>query len=115
MTAVRAIAEVALCSEFPTQFAIGALLGRFGIAPTDSAGQLSERFVYLVSAIDTVVLLSLIAVLLRLNGDRPRDVFFRHGKPSREAAVGFAFVPVVFLFVLALQVAIYLLAPGLRN
>jgi membrane protease YdiL (CAAX protease family) len=115
MPAWRAVTEVALCSEFPTQFAIGALLGRAGVPPVDAAGRLSERFVYLVSAIDTVVLLALIMVLLRLSGDRPRDVFFRFGRAGREAAIGIALVPAVFLLVLSLQFAIYLLAPSLRN
>ncbi len=115
MTWQRALGEVLLCSEFPTQFVIGGLLGQAGIAPRTSDGRLSERFVYLMSSIDTVVLLALILLLLRLGGDRPRDVFLQRGRPAREAAVGLALVGVVFLVVLLLQLVIQTLAPILRN
>lgn len=115
MTALRAAGEVLLCSEFPTQFAIGALLGGAGIAPLDAAGRLSERFVYLVSGIDTIVLLALIVVLMRISGDRPRDVFLGRGRPTREIAVGLVLVPVILGIVLLLQAGIYLFAPFLRN
>jgi membrane protease YdiL (CAAX protease family) len=110
----RALLEVILCSDFPTQFAIGALLAKLGVLPTDN-GQLSMRFVYLVSAIDTVVLLALILLLLRLSGDRPRDVFLGAGQPTREFAVGLAFVPVAFAIVMLLQIVIHVGAPFLRN
>lgn len=115
MPPFRAAAEALLCSEFPTQFAIGALLGRVGVAPLDRDGRLSEQFVYLVSSIDTVVLLALILLLMRLSGDRPRDVFLGRGEPTRELAVGLFLVPVVFGVVLVLQLSIYFLAPFLRN
>jgi membrane protease YdiL (CAAX protease family) len=115
MPARRALAEVLLCSEFPTQFAIGGLLGRAGITPLDSSGRLSETFVYLVSSIDTVVLVALIFLLMRLNGDRPRDVFLGHARPRRELTVGLILVPIVLGIVLLLQAIIYLLAPFLRN
>lgn len=111
----RAAAEVLLCSDFPTQLAIGTLLGRLGIAPLDADGQLSSRFVYLVSAIDTVVLLTLILVLLRLSGDRPRELFLGQAQPRRELALGVALLPIVLGIVLLLQAAIHLLAPFLRN
>ena len=104
-----------LCSEFPTQFAIGGLLGRVGISPLDANGRLSERFVYLVSGIDTIVLLALIVLLMRLSGDRPRDVFLGRGRRSRELALGLFLVPAIFAIVLFLQFSIHLAAPFLRN
>jgi membrane protease YdiL (CAAX protease family) len=104
-----------LCSDFPTQFVIGALLAQAGIAPTDDNGNLSLQFVYLISAIDTVVLLSLIVWLLRASGDRPRDVFLGAGQPAREFALGLVFVPVAFALVMLLQIVIHLGAPFLRN
>jgi membrane protease YdiL (CAAX protease family) len=115
MTPGRALGEVFLCSEFPTQFVIGALLGQAGIAPLTRDGRLSERFVYLMSTIDTVVLLGLILLLMRLSGDRPRDVFLRRGRLSREIAVGIALVGVVFFVVLLLQLVIQAVVPALRN
>jgi membrane protease YdiL (CAAX protease family) len=115
MTSLRAAFEVLLCSEFPTQFAVGALLAQFGVFPLDAGGRLSERFVYLVSAIDTVVLLALIFLLMRLSGDRPRDVFWRRGRPLREVNVGLTLVPFVFVVVFILQALVYFVAPSLRN
>lgn len=114
-TRLRAVFEVLLCSDFPTQLAIAGVLGQLGIEPLDAQGQLSGRFVYLISAIDTLLLLAIIFVLLRLSGDRPRDVFLRHGHTAREIAVGLAIVPLVFTIVLMLQVGIYVVAPFLRN
>lgn len=111
----RALLEVFLCSDFPTQFAIGVLLARAGIAPTTEDGDLSLPFVYMISAIDTVVLLALILWLLRLSGDRPRDVFLGSRNPLRELAVGLVFVPVAFAIVMVLQIVIHLGAPFLRN
>lgn len=115
MSPLRAAVEVVLCSEFPTQFAIGALLAAAGITPLDDTGRLSETFVYLVSSIDTVVLLALIYALMHLSGDRARDVFLGRSHPARELSVGVLLVPVVLGIVLLLQAAIYLLAPSLRN
>lgn len=115
VTRLRAAGEVLLCSEFPTQFAIGALLGRAGISPLEPSGALSERFLYLVSGIDTIVLLALIWLLMRLSGERARHVFFRRGTPAREVMVGFALVPLVFSLVVSLQLTINAAAPSLRN
>jgi membrane protease YdiL (CAAX protease family) len=115
LPAVRAAAEVLLCSEFPTQFVIGALLGQAGITPLDSDNRLSETFVYLVSIIDTVLLLALIFLFLRLSGDKPREVFLGRARPSRELVIGVLLLPVVLGAVLLLQAAIHFLAPFLRN
>jgi membrane protease YdiL (CAAX protease family) len=111
----RAAAEVLLCSDFPTQFAIIVLLGQVGITPLDSDGRLSERFVYLVSGIDTVLLLALIFALLRLSGDRPRDIFIGRAHAGRELMLGLLLLPVILAVVLSLQAAIYFVAPFLRN
>jgi membrane protease YdiL (CAAX protease family) len=112
---VRAAFEVLLCSDYPTQVAIAAVLGELGISAVDAAGRLSARFVYLISTIDTVVLLTLIWALLRASGDRPRDVFLQRGRPRHEFAVGLMLVPLAFGVVILLQVGIYLVAPFLRN
>jgi membrane protease YdiL (CAAX protease family) len=111
----RAALEVLLCSDYPTQLAIAGVLGQVGIGPLDAAGHLSARFVYLVSAVDTVVLVTLMFWLLRRSGDRPRDVFLRRGRPLHEIVVGLALVPAAFAVVMLLQIGIYMVAPFLRN
>ncbi len=112
---LRAALEVLLCSDYPTQVAIAALLGELGISAVDAAGRLSARFVYLISTIDTVILLTLIWVLLRASGDRPREVFLQRGDARREFVVGLLLVPIAFGVVIVLQLGIYLVAPFLRN
>jgi CAAX protease family protein len=114
MTPVRAAIEVLICSDFPTQLAIAGALGQLGIGPYE-AEKLSPRFVYLVSAIDTAVLLSFVFLLLRLSNERPRDIFFGSRRADRELGVGFMLVPVAFAIVMLVQIGIYVVAPFLRN
>lgn len=114
MTPARAAIEVLLCSDFPTQLAIAGGLGQLGIGPYEAA-KLSPRFVYLVSAIDTGVLLSLVFLLLRLSNERPRDIFLGSRRPGRELGVGLALVPAAFAIVMMVQIMIYMVAPFLRN
>jgi membrane protease YdiL (CAAX protease family) len=114
LTRARAAVEVLLCSGYPTQLSIIAALGGFGIHPLADGG-ISPTFVFAVSAIDTVLLLSLIFVFLRLAGDRPRDVFFQQGRPVNEVGVGVLLLPAVFGLVIGVQLLIRQLAPFLRN
>jgi membrane protease YdiL (CAAX protease family) len=111
----RAALEVLLCSDYPTQLAIAGVLGLVGVGPLDAEGRLSPAFVYLVSSIDTVVLVTLIFLLLRRSGDRPRDVFLGRGRPLHEIRVGLALVPAALAAVMLLQIGIYVVAPFLRN
>jgi uncharacterized protein len=111
----RAALEVLLCSDYPTQLAIAAVLGQFGVGPLDADGHLSARFVYLVSALDTFVLVALIFWLLHRSDDRPGAIFFQRGRPLEEIVVGLALVPAAFAVVMVLQMGIYIVAPFLRN
>jgi membrane protease YdiL (CAAX protease family) len=111
----RAALEVLLCSDYPTQLMIAGMLGQIGIDPLDAAGHLSARFVYLISAIDTVVLVTLMFWLLQRSGDRPRDVFLGDGRPLHEIAIGLAIVPAIFALVLLMSIGIDIVAPFLRN
>jgi len=115
LSPARAALEVLLCSDYPTQLAIAAVLGQFGVGPLDADGHLSARFVYLVSSLDTVALVALIFWLLHRSGDRPGAVFFQRGRPLQEVIVGLALVPAAFAIVMLLQMGIYIVAPFLRN
>jgi membrane protease YdiL (CAAX protease family) len=110
-----AIVEVLLCSGFPTQLAIVGLLSMFGVRVNDSGDALSPRYVFLVSAIDTVVLLGLIVALLRVGGERPRDVFLGSRRGFPEVVLGMATLPLVLGMVALVQIGIYTLAPFLRT
>lgn len=114
LTRTRAGLEVLICSGYPTQLGIAAALAAVGILP-GHAGALSPLFIFAVSAIDTVVLLGLIVLFLRLSGDRPRAVFLGVRRIPDELVYGVLTVPLVFLLVLAVQVSVRLAAPFLHN
>ena len=62
---VVALFEVALCSAFPTQLAIGQTLIALGIPSQTSTGAPTLRFVTWLSLIDAVLLVALICVFIR--------------------------------------------------
>ena len=103
-----------ICSGYPTQLLIIALLSMAGIAPA-ADGAISPTFIFAVSAIDTVVLLGLVFVFLRLSRERPREVFMQRGAVAHEVTVGVLLLPAVFALVLVVQLTIQRLAPYLRN
>lgn len=110
-----ALIEVLLCSGFPTQLLIVALLRVSGMQPMDAAGALSLPFFGTLAALDTVLLVSLVFLFLRARGESPRELLIGRRNPAREAAIGALFVPVVFLFVAAVVGGLRLIAPWLRT
>ncbi|MGE3274153.1 MAG: CPBP family intramembrane glutamic endopeptidase [Vicinamibacterales bacterium] len=112
---LRALFEVVLCSSYPTQLAIAGLLRLAGLAPTGPDGQLSGTFVFTLSLLDAVVLLSLIVFFLRRGGESPARLFLGARSSLREAALGLALLPAVFMAVVTVLLLVQALAPGLRN
>ena len=110
----RATAEVLICSGYPTQLLIIAVLGDVGIGP-GRAGTLSPAFIFGITAIDTVLLLSLVFFFLRLSNERPRDIFLGHRRVTEEIKLGIMLVPLIFLVVIAVQLGLRLVAPFLHN
>ena len=114
ITPGRALAEVVLCSGFPTQIVAAVGLAIVGIRPGDD-GSLTPLFIFAVSAIDTVLLIGLIFVLLYQSGDSARAIFL-DGKPvPTEIAFGVMTVPLVLGMVMLVQMVIHAFAPYLRN
>jgi membrane protease YdiL (CAAX protease family) len=107
--------EILLCSGYPTQIVLGGVLMAAGLSPGTSAATLSPRFVFILSLLDTVVLLSLIVMLLLRRGERPMEVFFGRRPAAGEAAFGVLSVPFVFTVVIALTVGILRFVPQLHN
>lgn len=107
--------EIVVCSGYPTQIVLGALLKDLGIAPLTTDGSLSATFVFALSLADTVVLISLASWLLIRNGERPRDVFLGRRSVSEEAVVGVLSVPFVVALVLLLSLTIRAVVPFMRN
>jgi membrane protease YdiL (CAAX protease family) len=107
--------EILLCSSVPTQLAIGALLRLAGIASTDAAGHLSLTFVLTLSLADTALLILLMIFFMHVHGETARATWFGAGGGLREALIGLATVPMVFLGVGILLNALRLFAPSLHN
>jgi len=110
-----AILEILLCSSIPTQLAIGALLRAAGWAPADSAGRLSLPFVFVLSIVDTVVLIVLMVLLMRAHGESAIRLWIGDRPVAREVMVGLLSVPVVFVMVGILLNTLRLLMPSLHN
>ncbi len=111
----QAIAEVVLCSGYPTQIGIAGLLHAGGMAPTTADGTLSATFVFSLSLLDTVALVGLILWLMARRGERMRTVFFGSRPLAGEAGFGVASLPIVIGLVIAVSVAIRAFAPWLHN
>lgn len=107
--------EILLCSGYPTQIAISSALIGAGLPPTLADGRLSGAFVFALSLLDTLVLLSLIVVFIRRGGQRARDVFFGQTQPLREVITGVFSLPTVIVIVVGLTLAIRQFAPSLHN
>ena len=110
-----AVLEILLCSSIPTQLGIGALLRLAGIPSTDAAGHLSLLFVLALSLTDTTLLIVMMIFFMHVHGETARATWFGTGHGIREALIGLATVPVVFVAVGILLNAIRLFAPTLHN
>jgi membrane protease YdiL (CAAX protease family) len=107
--------EIILCSGYPTQLSIGFTLQAIGVNAFRGDGTLSATFVFTLSLIDTVVLLSLILLLLLRRGERPGRVFFGDRPVASEAVTGLLATPLVIGCVVLLTIIIRRFAPSLHN
>ena len=114
LTRWRAAGEVLLCSGYPTQLVIVALLSAVGVQPVEQ-GSLSPRFVFIVSAVDTAVLIGLVLAFLARSGERPRDLLVGVRSLTREVWIGLLLVPALFMVMVLTQLLVYTVAPNLHN
>ena len=103
-----------MCSGYPTQLAIMPVLTAIGIQPLNGT-ILNPTFVFAVSAIDTVLLLGLVFLFIRLSHERPRDVFLGQRRIIGEMGMGVLAMPAIFALVIAVQLSIRTFAPHLHN
>jgi len=106
---------VIFCSGFPTQLLITPALVAFGVPIFDGRGSLSLRHVVWLSVLDTLVITALVLFFLRLHGERATAVLFGRRKPTTEALLGLALLPLCFLVIAAAALTIEAVAPWLRN
>ena len=110
-----AIIEILLCSSVPTQLAIGAILKLAGWASVDAAGHLSFGFVFILSLADTLLVIALMVVFMRVHGERSRRLWLGDRPFTREVLIGLLAVPIILVAVGILLNALRLALPWLHN
>ena len=112
---VVALLEVLVCSDYPTQIVIGQVLTVAGLRAQTSGGELSITFVAALSLADTVALVGLIVLLLRVHGERPRRVLFGDHAVGGEAMAGVPLALVSLVIAIAVLATIQLAVPSLHT
>lgn len=110
-----AILEISICSGFPTQVLLIFMMYSFGMRMSTGDGHLSPRFVFTLSLLDAALVIGLVLFFLRAHRESARRVLFGEGSIIREAFLGIAVLPAVFLFVLLVLVVILRFAPQLHD
>jgi len=106
-----ALIQVILCSDFPTQMLLAGTFAAFGYS-----GDLeSLGFVTTLLLADTALLLGLIWIFLRAQGESPRDLFIGTAPIAREVRAGLPMTFAAFAIAAAAIVAIRTLAPWLHT
>ena len=85
-----------------------------GLAPSPP-GLHSLAFVAPLLLLDTALVVAMMVFFTRMRGESLRTVWLGSRPPVREALIGVATIPVVFIAVVVLLNLLRLLAPGLRN
>jgi membrane protease YdiL (CAAX protease family) len=112
---VAAVIEIILCSGFPTQLLLIGVLHGLGMPMQQEGGGFNPTFVFTISMLDAVLVISLVALLLRAHRESIRDVLIGGGRLLREAWIGIALIPVVFLTVALIVGLILQFVPQLHN
>jgi len=110
-----ALLEVLLCSDYPTQSAIGATFTVFGFAPFTPHGRLSVPYVVTLSLVDTAFLIGLIVLFLHVHGERARDVLLGQRPVLGEARYGLLLTITTLVIGIAVLASIRTFVPALHN
>jgi membrane protease YdiL (CAAX protease family) len=110
-----ALVEILICSGFPTQILLILVMRSLGLHMLTDDGSLSPPFVFTVSLLDAAAVVGLVLVFLRAHHESPRTVLFGDRRVVREALVGIATLPAVFMLVVLVLVTILRFAPSLHN
>ena len=112
---VPSLIEVILCSGFPTQLVLSALLAAAGFAALGPAGEPSFGYIAALTLLDVVVVLGLIATFLHARDESVRELVLGARPPEREAALGVLLTPPIVVAAVGGLLLLGWLAPGLRN
>jgi membrane protease YdiL (CAAX protease family) len=112
---IGAVLEVILCSGFPTQLLLIAVLRGFGMPLHAGDGGLNPKFVFSVSLLDAVLVVALVLLFLRAHHESAREVLLGRVRHLREALVGIGLIPVAFFIVIVIMALVRVYAPQLHN
>jgi membrane protease YdiL (CAAX protease family) len=112
---LAALVEVVICSGFPSQIVLIVLLRGFGLQMTAADGRLSPPFVFTVSLLDAILVVTLVVFFLRVHHESPHQVLLGSRPLRRETLFGLAILPAVFMFVMIVLVVLLRYAPQLHN
>jgi membrane protease YdiL (CAAX protease family) len=110
-----ALVEILICSGFPTQVLLMVALRGFGLPVLAPDGSLSPPFVFTVSLLDAALVVGLVLMFLRAHHESPRAVLLGERRVLREALLGIAILPAVFMMVMLILVLVLRFAPNLHN
>jgi uncharacterized protein len=112
---IVALLEVLICSDYPTQLALGRTFAAFGYGPYARTGELRVSYVVGISIADAILLIGLVVLFLYSHGERPRDVILGRRSLAREAAVGLPFTFVALGIALVILLTVQRFAPSLHT
>jgi membrane protease YdiL (CAAX protease family) len=115
LTRGRALAEVILCSGYPTQLVIAVVLfAVFHLGPGPD-GTPTPRYIVALLVADTTLLLGMMFAFLHRSYDRPSELFLGWRRPLGEIRLGLLSVPPILALIVATQLLLRLIAPSLHN
>jgi membrane protease YdiL (CAAX protease family) len=112
---LRALAEVVLCSGFPTQIVILTVMASFGMRLQTAGGSWSPLFVATLSMLDSAFVIALVFLFLRAHRERVRDVLLGQRPVWSEVLLGMTLLPFVFILALVVLATLITIAPQLHN
>lgn len=115
LSRLRAIAEVVLCSSYPTQILAATALTFAGVSAQDPDGGLDATFVIAMAALDAVLVVALIVWLLRRRGESLAALTLGRAPVWREVAFGVGLVVPVTLSVALVVTLVRFAWPSLHN
>jgi membrane protease YdiL (CAAX protease family) len=112
---LSALLEVMLCSGYPTQLSLVLLMTSMGMSIRTASGGLTPSFVFILSLVDAVLVVSLVCFFIKAHGESVRQVLTGDRPIVREALVGILLIPLVFTVVVIVLGLILALVPRLHN
>ena len=112
---VVALIEVLLCSDYPTQLALGATFAAFGYGAYSPPGHLRIGYVVGLSVADSILLIALVLLFLYSHRERPSDVLLGRRPILPEAVAGIPYTLVALGIGLIVLVTVQRFAPSLHT